>query len=175
METMSLGLVQFPLLLILVVAIVSDLRSRKIPNWLTGPATLLGLGLHTFINRIDGFLFSIEGIAVGLGLFLILYVLGWMGAGDAKLYAAVGAFLGPTQTLSAAVLIAMTGGLLSILALGVHQGWGRMGAWLWSLIQTLFLTRSLQPVAPADNSLKLPYAVAISIGTAWSFWWSPLG
>ena len=175
MNTMSFSLVQFPLLLILAVAIVSDLRSRKIPNWLTGPAALLGLGLHTVLDRIDGLVFSIEGIAVGLGLFLVLYVLGWMGAGDAKLYASVGSFLGPIQTLSAAVLIAMAGGLLTILALGIHQGWKKTGAWLWDLIQMLFLTRSLKPVAAANNTLKLPYAVAISIGTVWSFWWSPLG
>ena len=172
---MNIDIQHVALLVILATAIATDLRWRKIPNWLTGPATLLGLGLHMIIDHVDGLLFSIEGIAVGLGLFLVLYVLGWMGAGDAKLYAAVGAFLGPIQTLSAAVLIAITGGLLSSLTLGARLGWKKMGLWIWSHVQTIFLARSLQPAAPADNSIKLPYAVAISIGTAWSFWWSPLG
>lgn len=161
--------------LILGVAIVTDLYSRRIPNWLTGSAALLGLGLHTFMTHLEGFLFSLEGSAVGLGLFLLLYMLGWMGAGDVKLCAAVGAFLGPFQTLCAAVLIALAGGLLALLALGAQQGWRRTGVWIWSFISTLFLTRSPQAMAPANNTPKLPYAVAIGIGTAWSFWWSPFG
>ena len=163
------------LCLILGVAIVSDLRCRKIPNWLTGPAILLGIGIQTVMNGWEGLLFSLEGMALGLGLFLILYVFGWMGAGDVKLYAAVGSCLGPLQTVSAAVLIALAGGLMVILMLGLHQGWRRMGLWFWSFMQTLFLTRSLQAMAPENNIPKLPYAVAIGIGTIGSYWWSPLG
>lgn len=163
------------LLVILAGAVATDLRWRKIPNWLSGLGVLSGMLFHSMTNGLPGFTFSLKGAALGLCLLLIWYLCGWMGAGDVKLYAAVGSFLGPVQTLSAAVVIALVGGLLAVLALGVHQGWKRMGVWLWSVVQTIFWARSLQPVVPADNSPKLPYAVAISIGTAWSFWWSPLG
>lgn len=175
MRTMNIDTNQVALLLILGVAIVSDLQSRKIPNWLTGPAILLGIGIQTFMNGWEGLLFSLEGMALGLGLFLVLYMFGWMGAGDVKLYAAVGSFLGPIQTLSAAILIALVGGLLAVLALGVYRGWKKMGAWFWSVTQTIFLARSLPAVAPANNIPKVPYAVAIGIGTIGSYWWSPLG
>ncbi len=173
---MSIEIIQIALLLtILGMAIVMDIRWRRIPNWLTGPAILLGIGMQTFMNHLDGFLFSLEGMAIGLGLLLILYVLGWIGAGDVKLYAAVGSFLGPFQTISAAFLIAFAGGLMAILVLGFHQGWKRTGGWLWSLFQTLFLSRSMKALAPANNVPTLPYAVAICVGTIGSYWWSPLG
>ena len=164
------------LLLVLGTAIASDLRWRTIPNWLTGPSILVGLGLHTFMNQFAGFVFSLEGAAVGLGLFVVLYACGWMGAGDVKLFAAVGSFLGPAQTISAAVGIALVGGLVALVVLGFHQGWRRTGLWLWAYVQTMFLTRSAQALTPVQGAApKGPYAVAISLGTIATYWWNPLG
>jgi len=173
---MSIDMTEIFLLLILGIAIASDLRWRTIPNWLTGPSILVGLGFHTVMNQLTGFVFSLEGAVLGLGLFVILYVYGWMGAGDVKLYAAVGSFLGPAQTVSAAIVIALVGGLLTIVLLGFQQGWRRMGLWLWSYIQTILLTRSVQGVTPGQGAApKVPYAVAIGLGTIGSYWWYPLG
>ena len=164
------------LLLILGTAIVSDLRWRKIPNWLTSPSILVGLGLHSFMNQWTGLAFSLEGAALGLGLFLIMYVFGWMGAGDVKLYAAVGSFLGPVQTLSAAMVIALVGGLLALGTLGLRLGWRKTGLWFWSYVQAMVLTRSVQGLTPVQGSApKVPYAVAIGLGTIGSYWWYPLG
>jgi prepilin peptidase CpaA len=127
-------------------------------------------------KQLSGLVFSLEGVALGLGLFVILYVYGWMGAGDVKLFAAVGSFLGPAQTIFAAIAIALVGGLLALVVLGFHQGWRRMGLWLWSYVQALILTGSVQRATPAQGETpKVPYAVAIGLGTIGSFWWSPLG
>lgn len=173
MESM---LLQYTLIAILGTAAVIDCRTYKIPNWLTGPAILIGLSWHMFMNQLSGFVFSLEGAGVGLGLFVILYVCGWMGAGDVKLFAAVGAFLGPVQTISAAIVIALVGGLLAFLVLGFHQGWRKTGLWLWSYIKTMFLTRSAQGVTPEQSTApKVPYAVAIGLGTIGAYWWNPLG
>ena len=164
------------LLLILGTAIASDLRWRTIPNWLTAPAVLVGLGFHTVMNQFAGFVFSLEGAAVGLGLFIILYVCGWMGAGDVKLFAAVGSFLGPAQTISAAIVIALVGGLLAFLVLGFHQGWRKTTLWLWSHFETMVVTKSAQDLTPIQGAApKLPYAVAIGLGTIGSYWWYPFG
>ena len=171
---MSINMTDNILLLILGAAIASDLRWRTIPNWLTGPSILVGLGLHTFINQWTGLIFSLEGAALGLGLFLIIYVLGWMGAGDVKLYAAVGSFLGPVQTISAAIVIALVGGLLALVILGFHQGWWRLGLWLWSYVKATLLMRSAQVLTPVQGAApKVPYAVAIGLGTIGSYWWCP--
>lgn len=173
---MNMGTTVIILLLILATAMVSDLRWRRIPNWLTGPSILVGLGLHTFINQWAGLIFSLEGSALGLGLFLFMYLAGWMGAGDVKLYAAVGSFLGPAQTISAAIVIALVGGLLALVILGFHQGWRKTGLWLWSSVQAMFLTRSGQVLTPLKGTApKVPYAVAIGLGTIGSYWWYPVG
>ena len=164
------------LLLILGTAIASDLRWRIIPNWLTGPAILAGLGLHTVMNQWTGLVFSLEGAAVGFGLFVLLYACGWMGAGDVKLFAAVGSFLGPAQAISAAIVIALVGGLLALLVLGFYQGWRKTGLWLWSYVQAMVLTRSVQVLTPVQGAApKVPYAVAIGLGTIGAYWWNPLG
>lgn len=164
------------LFLIMGTAIVSDLRWRTIPNWLTGSAILTGLGFHTVMNHFAGFVFSLEGAAVGLGTFVILYMCGWMGAGDVKLFAAVGSFLGPAQTISAAIVIALVGGLLALVVLGFHQGWQRTGVWLWSHVHAMVVTRSVQTLTPVQGAApKVPYAVAIGLGTIGAYWWNPLG
>ncbi|MEO6307439.1 MAG: prepilin peptidase [Nitrospiraceae bacterium] len=173
---MKIEMTEILLFLILGMAIASDLRWRTIPNWLTGPSILAGLGFHTVMNQFAGFVFSLEGAAVGLGLFIILYVCGWMGAGDVKLFAAVGSILGPAQTISAAIVIALVGGLLALVVLGFHQGWRRMGLWLWSYVQAMVLTRRMQALTPEQGAApKVPYAVAIGLGTIGSYWWYPLG
>ena len=173
---MRINVTEIILLFILAVAIASDLRWRKIPNWLTGPSVLIGLGLHTFINQWKGLVLGLEGAALGLGLFLLLYGVGWMGAGDVKLYAAVGSFLGPAQTISAAIVIALVGGLLAFGMIGFHLGARGMGLWLWSHIQGMFLTGSAQVLTPFQGAApKVPYALAIGLGTIGSYWWYPLG
>ena len=173
METM---LLQYLLLVLLGLAALIDIRTYRIPNWLTGMAILVGLSLHTFATQLPGLVFSLEGAAVGLGVFVILYACGWMGAGDVKLFAAVGSFLGPAQTISAAIVIALVGGLLAFLVLGFHQGWRKTGLWLWSYVQAMVLTRSAQALTPVQGAApKVPYAVAIGLGTIGSYWWYPLG
>lgn len=173
---MKIDMTEIFLFLILGTAIASDLRWRTIPNWLTATSIIIGLGFHTVRNQFAGFVFSLEGAAVGLGLFVILYVCGWMGAGDVKLFAAVGSFLGPAQTISAAIAIALVGGLLAFVVLGFHQGWRKMGLLLWSHVHAMILTRSVQTVTPDQGAFpKVPYAVAIGLGTIGSYWWYPLG
>ena len=173
---MKIEMTEILLFLILGTAIASDLRWRTIPNWLTGPSILVGLAFHTVMTQFTGFVFSLEGAAVGLGLFVVLYVCGWMGAGDVKLFAAVGSFLGPAQTISAALVIALVGGLLALVVLGFHQGWRRTGLWLWSYVQAMVLTRSVQALTPVQGAApKVPYAVAIGLGTIATYWWNPLG
>ena len=173
MESM---LPQYLLMVLLAIAAVIDFRTYRIPNWLTGPAILVGLSWHTVTSQLSGFVFSLEGAVLGLGLFAILYACGWMGAGDVKLFAAVGSFLGPVQTISAAMVVALVGGLLALLVLGFYQGWRKTGLWLWSYVQSVFLTRSAQVLTPVQGTApKVPYAVAIGLGTIGSYWWYPLG
>ena len=173
---MQIGIIQIILLLILGIAVVSDLRWRKIPNWLTGSSIVIALSLHTFMNQSSGFLFSLEGAAVGFGIFMAMYLLGWMGAGDVKLFAGVGSFLGPGAVASTAILVAITGGVVAVVTLGFYQGWKNMSFRLWSLVQSIILTQSVPRLVPVeDKAPKVPYALAIGVGTVFSWYWHPLG
>ncbi len=87
-----------PVLLALVggytlVAATLDFRTQKIPNYLTIPAAVLGLVYHTFFG--SGPLFALAGLAVGFVLLLLPFILGGGGAGDVKMLAALGAWVGP--------------------------------------------------------------------------------
>lgn len=118
MEQASLAV----LVVLLVTASITDFRNRKIPNWLTLSGLLAGLLLTTFTNDsiFSGITTALGGAALGLALFLPAYMAGWMGAGDVKLFAAVGAFMGPLLTLWAFAASVIAGGVLAILWI-IHQ------------------------------------------------------
>lgn len=99
-----------------VVASVIDLRTRRVPNWLTGATAALGFGLaaaHVGGLSLPG---AAAGGAIGLLLMLPAYVIAQTGAGDVKFIAAIGTLLGPRLTLVAFVYTAMAGGALALAA-----------------------------------------------------------
>ena len=95
------------------VASVEDVRHRSIANWLTLAGVTAGLAVHTFERGLAGLAWSAGGAIVGFGVFLIIYLLGGMGAGDLKLSAAFGALLGPSGVLLAALLAAPIGAIMA--------------------------------------------------------------
>ena len=107
---------------LLATAIVTDLRSSRIPNWLTISAMVFGLAGHAWQHGLQGLLFSLFGLFVGLGLFLLLHLSGSIGAGDVKLMAVVGAMVGPEEAFLSALLAITVGGLYALGAM-IYQ-WG---------------------------------------------------
>src|SRR5690348_16943524 len=99
---------------ILVEAAVIDGLKLKVPNWLTYHFAAGGLAYGTFAGGVTGTLWALAGLAVGLALLLPLYAIGGMGAGDVKLLAGVGAWMGPTVTAWAFVASAMVGGVMAL-------------------------------------------------------------
>ena len=153
------------ILIILALAVVWDLNSRKIPNALTMPAAAGGLVFHLFTKGVPGLKFSSLGLAVGLGIFLVPYLLGGIGGGDVKLLAALGAWLGPKSILIATLYSGLAGGLLALVVIVVSGGKG------FNFIRTiyedlvLFITfRERQPLASRGKS-RMPYSLAIAVGT----------
>lgn len=94
----------------------TDLRFRRIPNYLTVPAALLGLAYHTLAPTGFGFWASLAGLGVGFSLLLAPWLLGGGGMGDVKLLAALGAWLGPWMILVAFALSIVTA---AVMAMGV--------------------------------------------------------
>jgi prepilin peptidase CpaA len=156
---------------VLLVAGVTDLRSCKIPNWLTISAMAGGLLSHSLLNGLSGLLFSVKGLGLGLAMFLILYIVGGMGAGDVKLLAAVGSFIGAEGVFSAGIIAMLLGGLyamaLIIARCGVRASLKQMPTILKSCI---LMPGALEAFTPAKAQPQLRYALVIGLGTLMSQW-----
>lgn len=150
----------------LVVAAVTDVRDGRIPNWLTVSLAVFGMGVQSWQQGWDGFLFSLGGLGLGLACLMFFYIKGGMGAGDVKLLGAIGTILGPSQVVFAFAFAAMLGGLYSLALLsnqgGLRQAWDRV----FLLLSTLKVTRTL-PVSGGQNPAepKLRYALVLGLGT----------
>ena len=157
-------------LLLLLVATAFDIRSRRIPNWLVFSGALIGIVYHALSPYDRGTIYALEGLAVGFIAFLPLYILRAMGAGDVKLMAMAGAFLGPASTLSAVLLTFIAGGVLAIVAAvrnGAMQMLLKNVRFIMTDMTMKVMTGSAAGIEARPLSAgKVPYALAIAIGTA---------
>jgi prepilin peptidase CpaA len=118
---MPLDLLQAaPLLVLLLIAAATDIRTRKIPNWLTLLLILSGLAHSTFADRGPGIGLSVAGLFASALIPFVLFAIGAMGAGDVKLMAGVGAWLGPIAG-PAVYLLATVLGMLIVLSQAAAQ------------------------------------------------------
>jgi prepilin peptidase CpaA len=158
------------LMLLLLGAAVCDYRTHRIPNWLVLSGALFGVIYNIALPPYHNVLFPLAGLGLGLLLFLPLYLVRAMGAGDVKLLAMVGAFLGPGETFHAALATMIVGGVLAILFVLSRGTALRMMHNLASLFKPGFVgflggpAPSMRIEAGASAG-KLPYGVAIAIGT----------
>lgn len=160
------------LMLLLVIAAICDYRTRRIPNRLVLGGALFGAIYTTLVPPVISgtVLFPLSGLLVGLLLFLPLYLVRAMGAGDVKLLAMIGTFLGPIETFYAALASMIVGGVLSVmlvLARGrmLHMLQNVGSLFHFGLLGVASGSTSGPRIAPEASAGKLPYGVAIAIGT----------
>ncbi len=173
----SLALI--PLAILLVMVTWQDVNHFRIPNKLVLIGIFCGLvlngllpqgwGFNSVIPGGLGWLDSLQGFAVGLLVFMPLYWLRAMGAGDVKLMAMVGAFLGPNDILGAVLATFVAGGLMALILVMRSKQLGQMLQNIKLMLLGGLVKMSIgQP--PLMNDLpvsvgKLPYALAITVGT----------
>ena len=158
---------------LVLVAGLQDLRTRRVPNALTLGATTVALALHGVTGGWSELATSALGWLAGLALFMPLWALGGMGAGDVKLLGAVGAWLGPAGALWAGLYGAIAGGVMA-LAIALARGYARTAFRnVGTLLRSWFLAgvRPVGGLTLADSgSIRLPYAVPIAAGVLAALW-----
>ena len=162
----------WPTLFVAIVATITDLRSRRIPNWLVIPFFVAGMAACTVSGGWPGLERSVLGAVTGASALGIFWLLGGMGMGDVKLFAAIGAWIGPYQLVFAFLFMGLAGGVIAL-------AWSIRGGFLNdSLSGTADLIfglpkRGLRPhgtlALTNPDARKMPYAPAIAIGAILSF------
>ncbi len=162
----------WPTLAVVGAATITDLRNRRIPNWLVLPFMPAGVVVSGWTHGWHGVGQSLAGFGLGAAIYGLLFALGGMGMGDVKLCAAVGAWIGPSQLMIALVITSLAGGVMVVC-------WAAARGFLDSLFsgsaELVFglKQRGLRPhpelALSNPRARKLPYAPAIAIGTLMSF------
>lgn len=156
--------VAVPVLVTTVLATRSDLESRTIPNALTGPVLLLGLVAHLLYAGPAGGWNALVGAVVAGGLLFPGWLMRWTGAGDVKLMAAVGAWLGSPSSLYAVLAALIAGGFIS-LVVAAQRGI------LWRTVRgaALVMVGAMPRTALAGNTgVRIPFALAILAGSVFA-------
>lgn len=151
--------------IVLAIAVFTDVRAMRIPNWLTGGACVAFLILHGITHGPDAALLSLAGLGVGCAVMLIPYAMGVMGAGDVKLTAACGAALGPSGALLTILFTSLAGGVYAIGVLALTRGWPVVAASV-----PFGLPQPPAHIGAEETSPKLRYGVAIAVGAGVACW-----
>ncbi len=160
----------FPVILLIsacTVSVVEDLRRQKIPNLVTFPTMVLALIYHGISSGLSGFFFSAGGLALGMGFFMIPYLMGGMGAGDVKLMGATGAIFGPMGITTASILVFFAGGLYGLVLFALNPKYTlSFVKRLWTTINLFIVTWQFIPI-PQEEGVKQPvlkFAIPIAAG-----------
>lgn len=143
----------------------TDWRSRRIPNWLTVPALLVGIAANTAAGRWPGAKSALLGAGLGLALLLPFVLLRSLGAGDWKLVGALGAFLGPQRLLGVLFVAALLAGVMAVILIVWKRRVLETLRNLWRIF-TAFVTLHLPgPEVTLENpqALKVPFGVAVAL------------
>jgi prepilin peptidase CpaA len=153
------------LAIVLFLAVYLDIRTSRVPNWLTLAAMCIGPFVHSLLEGAQGAMFSLSGLGAGLALFFIFYLTGGMGAGDVKLMGAIGAVVGPYGAFMSGILALMLGGIYAVGAMCYQWGAATTARKLVSTAHRIVLV----PHIRLGDDLKLPfhlrYALVIASGT----------
>ncbi len=156
------------ILLLPLTAIITyfDVRYRRIPNLFVLATLVSGIIINFMAAGVAGLWASAGGCLLAFGLMFVLHVFGAMGAGDVKLFAAVGAVVGTGLVPETFLVVLLTGGVLAVYTIL------RNGTVLTTLTRVLQIFVGLLPGwqiprfdVPADRRHTLPYGVAITLGS----------
>jgi prepilin peptidase CpaA len=157
------------LTVILIFAAAIDLRCHKIPNYITFSSMLIAITYNSIYYGLTGFFSSTGGLALGIALLIAPYLMGGMGAGDAKLMGVVGAVIGAKGVFFAFLFTAIIGGIYALILIMIHrdhfQGFfSKIGT---TVINFIFFRKYIPgPIEKKNkNAPRLCYGLSIALGT----------
>ncbi len=174
METLVTGITEnwavWFVTVVLIVAAVIDGAILKVPNWLTFPFIICGWVHCTLQGGVAGLGLSLLGTVVGMMLLLVLRNVGGMGAGDVKLLAGVGAWLGSIVTLYAFAATAIVGGVMAAVMILRSGQWEKHWAMAHQILHEWKTVRNPQKLSAIARERKpnmylLPYGIPMAIGS----------
>jgi prepilin peptidase CpaA len=160
-------------LIVACMAVICDVRTRRIPNKLTFGAAAAGLAYGLWVGGLGGF--GTAGLAwlIGAALFFPFFALGGMGAGDVKLLAALAAWLGPLDTIYLAIFASLAGGVFAVVV-SIARGYGRQAfsnIWLMLMHWRLVGLKPVPGLTLKDTRApRLAYAIPIAAGALCTLW-----
>jgi prepilin peptidase CpaA len=140
------------LLPFLAAAVTTDMLSRSIPNVLVILMLFCGIALQALSLTLSNVLWSLAGVLVGFLVLIPFYAFGGMGAGDVKLLAALGSFLGPWGTFVAGIGTLLVGGVLGL------------GVIYWRTFHARSTNPAIESLPSRADPVDLPYSLAITAG-----------
>lgn len=156
------------LAILLVLALYSDIKTYKIKNYITIPFMCIGILTNLFFYGLHGLHESLLGICYPIGILMVLFMLRMLGAGDMKLFGAIGAIMGYSFVLDVIIYSFLAGGIISIAILIKRQNFVQQIRYLITYVKTCFLTFSTIPYmdySDKNNKSRFHFSIAIVIGT----------
>lgn len=154
----------------LAAACITDVRSMKIPNFLTIPAMLIGVIYHGATSGLEGLVYSVKGMAGGFIVVLIMYFIGAVGAGDVKLFGGIGAWCGLLFTLQAVVYSVLFAGFIGLLILLWRRETFKRLRRMVGNVAGVFIFRSLTPWSNSKEAyLRFPFMIAVMPGVIFTY------
>ena len=163
--------VAVPVIVLVTVAARADVRTRTIPNLITFPALLLGIAAHAALAGTAGLASSLAGLALAGGVLLPGWLFRWMGGGDVKLMAAVGAWLAWPQAVIAVLASLVMGGAIALIV-AVRRGLVRQALTGAALIGASTVVRP-GGLPPVTTGVRFPFALAVFAGSIIALWLRP--
>ncbi|WP_235832546.1 A24 family peptidase [Acetivibrio mesophilus] len=166
MSTILIRWVEIAILIL--VALVSDIRHYKIRNRLTFPFMLIGLVTSLVLEGIPGLFESFIGIVAPFLLLFILYALRMLGAGDVKLFSAIGAVLGYKAVLFIMAYSFLAGGVIAVMIVIINRNAKERFLHMFYYLRNVFLTFSIQPYTNFEEKdskvvFRMAYAIACGV------------
>jgi prepilin peptidase CpaA len=156
-----------------VIAVVSDMATRRIPNPLTFGAALVAVAAHGYAAGWTGVGLSLAGWLLGVAFFFPVFALGGMGAGDLKLLGALGAWLGPAAVVWVALYSGVAGGVMAVFVAALSGYLTKALTNIWGLLM-YWRVAGVRPapglMLSSQQGPRLAYAVPVLAGLVVTLW-----